>query len=189
MIAPDPTPNPAPAADVLVLTVGHSSHPLPRFLRILEAHGVRCLADVRRFPGSRRHPQFGAAALEAALLRQRIEYRHLVDLGGRRSPRADSPHAGLEHPAFRGYADHMDSPEFHAAVEQLLRLARAARTAIMCAEADWRQCHRRLLSDHLVSRGVAVVHLLDDRRREPHVLLPPAVVVDGRLAYPRVSLF
>ena len=177
------------AAEPLVLTVGHSSHALPRFLRILEAHGVRCLVDVRRFPGSRRHPQYGSAALEAALAGHGITYSHIVELGGRRSPSSDSAHAGLEHPAFRGYADHMGTPEFARGVGQLIALARGSRTAVMCAEADWRRCHRRLLSDHLFSIGAQVVHLLDDRRRESHVLLPPAVIVDGRLSYPRVGLF
>jgi uncharacterized protein (DUF488 family) len=173
----------------ILLTVGHSNHPIDTFLRTLQAHSVRTLVDVRRFPGSRRHPHFAQGRLSDALNASGIDYRHAASLGGHRLPVSGSRHIGLRVAAFRGYADHMETAEFEQAVADLLRVAEEVRTAVMCAEADWRRCHRRLLSDYVAARGIPVVHLLDDRRREPHVMLPPAVVENGRVAYPPGTLF
>lgn len=148
---------------MVVHTVGHSTRTADELLAILQAAGVRGVADVRRFPGSRRHPQFVRETLAARLALDGLAYDWLPALGGRRTARKDSPHTGWRVAAFRAYADHMESPEFAEGLEQLLALAAARPTAIMCAEAvPWR-CHRQLLADALVARGVTVLHLLGTR--------------------------
>lgn len=166
-----------------ILTVGHSSRSLEDFLGILRAHGVAHVADVRAFPRSRRHPHFDRDALAAALRGAGIAYAHLPELGGHRTPRPDSPHVALPAGAFRGYADHMDTPAFAAGVARLLALEPAGAVAAMCAEARPGECHRALLSDALVSQGVAVDHLLDAATRAPHVRHPLARLDGGRLVY------
>jgi uncharacterized protein (DUF488 family) len=152
-----------------ILTVGHSTHQAERFVSLLDAHGVKLLGDVRRFPGSRRHPQFNADALAATLADAGVGYEPMGDrLGGRRHGRPDSPHTGWRAAAFRAYADHMDTDEFHAGLEHLSELAKGRRTAIMCAEGDWRRCHRRLISDALAARDWRVLHILPDGTLEGH---------------------
>ena len=168
----------------MIFTVGHSIRPQNELIAILEEARVKLLVDVRRFPGSRRHPQFGKEALSAGLSAAGIAYRHEPDLGGRREPRPDSPHTAWRVAGFRGYADHMASPEFRAALERLT--APQLPTAVMCAEAVPWKCHRQLIADALVARGVEVVHLLGAGRRQPHVLNPAATIVgDGALVYAR----
>ncbi len=168
-----------------ILTIGHSTHPIERFIHLLRANGVALLADVRRFPGSRRHPQFNSAALEAALGEAGIGYARLGEaLGGRRRARVGSRHSGWRVAAFRGYADHMETPEFAAGLERLEALARARRTAFACAEADWRRCHRRLIADALAVRGWRVLHVLADGRTEEHALSEHAVARQEGLLYP-----
>jgi len=171
-----------------VFTLGHSTRSAEELIALLQEAGVELLVDVRRFPGSRRHPQFGREALSAALAAAGIEYRHAPDLGGRRSPRPGSPNTAWRVAAFRGYADYMDSPEFQAALSRLAAAAAERPTAILCAEAvPWR-CHRRLIADALVARGVPVVHLLAPGRREPHALHPDArALPGGRLVYPAAA--
>lgn len=167
-----------------IFTIGHSTRPLGEFLACLRAHGVRRLVDVRTFPGSRRHPQYGAAALADSLAAEGVEYVHLPALGGRRRPRPDSPNDAWRNQSFRGYADHMASAEFAAGLAELRRLGAAGPTAIMCAEAvPWR-CHRSLISDALIARGVAVVDIYSETVAKPHKLSPIAVVVDGEVCYP-----
>jgi uncharacterized protein (DUF488 family) len=140
---------------------------------------VRFLVDVRRYPGSRRHPWFAKEPLAAALAARGIEYQHEVDLGGRRAPRPDSPHRGLREPSFRAYADHMESAAFRDALGRVLALAARAPTCVLCAEAHPSRCHRRLIADALVARGARVVHLLERGRSAEHALAPEARVVDG----------
>ncbi|HEY7151044.1 MAG TPA: DUF488 domain-containing protein [Solirubrobacterales bacterium] len=136
---------------------------------LLSAHRVELVVDVRRFPGSRRNPQFNADTLAATLGDAGIAYEPLGDeLGGRRRGRADSPHTGWRVAAFRAYADHMDTDEFAAGLKRLEHLARERRTAIMCAEGDWRRCHRRLISDALSARGWRVLHIRPDGGTEVH---------------------
>ena len=151
---------------------------------MLTEHGIRVLVDVRRYPASRRHPQFGREALAASLIRAGIEYVHEPDLGGRRTARPDSQHTAWRVEAFRGYADHMESAEFAAALERLMRRAAGTPTAILCAEAvPWR-CHRRLISDALVARGIEVLHILGPGHAAPHELDANArVLPGGRLLY------
>jgi uncharacterized protein (DUF488 family) len=166
-----------------IYSVGHGTRPIEEFLDVLGAADVKTLADIRSAPGSRRHPQFGQAALAASLNAAGIEYVHLRGLGGRRDAAPDSPHVALQVDAFRGYADHMSTDEFAADYARLVRVARDGATAYMCAETLWWRCHRRLLSDRLTVDGWDVVHLLAPGKSEPHRLWEIARVVDGRLVY------
>lgn len=171
--------------DVSVLTVGHSTHSLERLVGLLRAAGVEAVADVRRHPGSRRMPWFGSEALRAGLEQAGIAYEHLPELGGRRSRAAGSPNGAWRVRAFQGYADHMATPEFAAGIERLKRLAGARRTALMCAEANWWQCHRRLVADALLARGLHVEHLARDGRLVVHELPEFARVQGTRVEYPQ----
>lgn len=144
---------------------------------------MRALADVRRFPGSRRHPHFGREQLEAFLRSHGVEYHWMPELGGRRRVRKDSHNTGWRVEAFRGYADYMETPEFAGAIRGLLEIASAMPTAIMCAEALWWQCHRRLISDWLVANGHTVLHISSPTQASPHKLAPPAHLVGGTLSY------
>ncbi len=166
-----------------LLTVGHSSRGFTDFLAILHAHGVAHVADVRAFPRSRRHPQYDGAALAAALREAGIACTHLPELGGHRTPRPDSPHVGLADGAFRGYADYMETAAFAAGLERLLALEPAGAVAAMCAEARPADCHRSMLADALVARGVAVEHLLDAATRAPHAMSPLVRREGARLVY------
>jgi uncharacterized protein (DUF488 family) len=166
-----------------IWSVGHGARPLGDFLGVLTEAGIVTLADVRSYPGSRRHPQFGNRSLEAALREIGIKYVHLAGLGGRREPRPDSPHRELRVAAFRGYADHMTSAEFAAEYARLTALARDSRAAIMCAETLWWRCHRRLIADRLTVDGWTVTHLLGPGKSETHVLWETARIVDGNLVY------
>ncbi|MFY9552469.1 MAG: DUF488 domain-containing protein, partial [Thermoanaerobaculia bacterium] len=144
----------------MLFTVGHSNRPLEDFVGILKAHGVERILDVRRYPVSRKWPHFDAAALEASLAGARIDYAGLPELGGRRKPREDSPHAAWREASFRGFADFMDTPEFAQALARASALAAEKPSALMCAEALPWKCHRQLIADAVVARGAEVVHLL-----------------------------
>jgi uncharacterized protein (DUF488 family) len=141
------------------------------------------VADVRRFPASRRHPHFSREILEPALGARAVDYVWLPTLGGRRSPRPDSANTGWRVAAFRGYADYMETREFGDALAELLQVARSRRTAIMCAESLWWQCHRRLIADALVALGHDVMHIMSRDDTTPHKLIPPASIRDGKLSY------
>lgn len=165
-----------------IYTIGHSTRSAEELVMLLREHGVTRLADVRRYPGSRRHPQFSRESLEATLPHHAIAYLHFEDLGGRRRPAKGSSNAAWENEQFRGYADYMATPEFHAAVDRLL--ATDDPTAVMCAEAvPWR-CHRNLLADELVRRGVEVIHILAAGSAQPHALNPMARIERDRVIYP-----
>ena len=166
-----------------IWTIGHSTRPIETFLAVLAAHGVETLIDVRRFPGSRRLPQFGSDALAAALAEHAIAYRWLPELGGRRTPDPASPNDAWQNDSFRAYADHLATEEFAQGLSSLLMIASGSRTAIMCAELLWWRCHRRLIADVLTSLGYEVRHIRDEGEAELHVLAPPARVVEGVLTY------
>lgn len=166
-----------------VWTIGHSTHSADTFLAILRAHSIEAIADVRRFPGSRRHPHFGAEALQALLAAAGIDYHGFPDLGGRRTPRPDSPNTAWRNAAFRGYADYMETPVFDGAMRKLQRLAVERRTAVMCAEAPWWHCHRALISDYLKVFGMDVLHIANVSSASLHPFTTAAHVVDGRLRY------
>src|SRR5918994_4489121 len=145
-------------------TVGHSTRSSEEFGKILEAHGIQVLVDVRMFPGSRRYPQFNKPALSESLENLRIKYKHEPRLGGRRTPRADSHNTAWRNASFRAYADHMETEDFRNGVEDLLELAATARVAVMCAEALWWRCHRSLISDYLKAAGHSVIHIIDQAK-------------------------
>jgi len=150
---------------------------------VLDAYDIELVADVRRFPGSRRLPQYASETLETSLAAHDIGYRWLPALGGRRRPDRDSANAGWRHPAFRGYADYVATEEFAEGLFELLMLGEGLRTVIVCAEVLWWRCHRRIIADVLVSIGCPVVHIRDARNAEPHRLAPPARMERGRLTY------
>jgi uncharacterized protein (DUF488 family) len=176
------------AATPRLLTVGHSSHTLDALAGLLRAHGVTQVADVRRWPRSRRHPHFDDDALAVELAPRGIHYAHLPELGGHRVPVAGSANDGWAEPAFNGYADHLASGEFARGLARLEGLAAGRPTAVMCAEGPWRRCHRRLLSDVVAVRGGAVAHITPDGALQPHVVTEFAVIEDGLPRYPAVQL-
>lgn len=166
-----------------LFTVGHSTRSLDELVAILRSHGVARIADVRRFPASRRHPHFARESLERSLPEAGIDYRWFPGLGGRRSRRQDSPHTAWRVKGFAAYADHLDSPEFEEAIGALVAWASERPAAVMCAEALPERCHRRLIADWLTARGDEVVHLLDETRSRPHEIPDFARVEGGRLIY------
>jgi uncharacterized protein (DUF488 family) len=152
-----------------IYTIGHSTHPAERFVRLARSHQLEVVCDVRRYPASRRNPQFNQPALREALGAVGIAYEPFGDeLGGRRRPRPGHGASPWRNPAFRGYAEYMETAEFGTGLERLERLAFEGRVAIMCAEGDWRRCHRRLISDALASRGWRVIHIRPDGALEEH---------------------
>jgi uncharacterized protein (DUF488 family) len=172
------------AAELTVLTLGHSTRTIEEFLAILKAHRVELLVDVRSIPKSRHVPQFNSDALAASLRGQGIEYVHLKSLGGRRHTKKDSINTGWRNASFRGYADYMATDEFRAGVEELMQLASAKRAAIMCAEAvPWR-CHRSLIGDALLVRGVNVQDIMSAASARSHEMTPFAQVNGLQISYP-----
>lgn len=169
----------------VIYTVGHSTRSFDELVELLRAHGVERLADVRTVPRSRTNPQFNRDTFGPGLRNRRIAYRHMQDLGGLRRARPDSVNTGWRNASFRGYADYMQTDEFRAALDELVRLAEEKTTAIMCAEAvPWR-CHRRLITDALLARGVSVADILNPGEARPAALSPHAVVrEDGTVIYP-----
>jgi len=168
----------------LVLTLGHSTRPIEDFVSLLQAHAVTRLVDVRSVPRSRRNPQFNVDSLPESLAPAGIAYTHLSGLGGLRRPRKDSPNAGWRNESFRGYADYMQTGEFLDNLEHLIEMARHERVAIMCAEAvPWR-CHRSLIADALLVRGVRVDEIVGAERVRAHALTPFARVEGTTITYP-----
>ena len=171
-----------------VFTIGHSTRSAEEFIALLRESDVDRVVDVRRFPFSRRYPHFNGESLAATLASAGIGYRHEPALGGRRGRRRDgapSPHTLWREEAFANYADYAETPEFRAAFEGVLRLAREHRPAVMCAEAVWWRCHRRIIADYLLSRGERVLHIMPDGRIAPAQRTPGARRRrDGTLAYP-----
>jgi uncharacterized protein (DUF488 family) len=151
---------------------------------LLGGHAIALVADVRSYPSSKRWPQFNQAELSASLARAGVEYRWIKRLGGRRSSkRKDSPHVAWQHPAFRSYADYMESDDFAAGLEELVEAAATMRVAYMCSEGLWWRCHRRIISDVLTIRGWHVEHIMPDGKLKPHVLAPFARIENGKIIY------
>ena len=170
-----------------IVTIGHSTRPIEEFIELLQQHGVERLVDIRTIPRSRRNPQFNSQALAKSLEREGVAYVHLKELGGLRHPRRDSINTGWRNLSFRGYADYMQTTEFEKALGLLLQYCREKRCAVMCAEAvPWR-CHRSLLADGLLARGIPVEHILSGNRREVHKLTPFGRIQDTRVVYPRAG--
>jgi uncharacterized protein (DUF488 family) len=171
---------------VTLYTIGHSTRPIEAFLALLARSEIARLVDVRAFPGSRRHPHFSLDALAETLRRAGIAYLHRPSLGGRRRLPANAPPSAWRNESFQAYALYMRTPEFHAALDELITLGAETRTVIMCSEAlPWR-CHRSLISDALIARGITVEHILD-AGVSPHTLTSFAVVHEGEVAYPAPS--
>ena len=170
-------------APVSVYTIGHSTRSSDEFSQILLGHKIKCLADVRSFPGSRRYPQFNQGQLAESLALLGMKYHHLPALGGRRPPLPNSKSTAWKNSSFRAYADYMESEDFREGIDHLLDIARAERTAIMCAEAVWWRCHRGLIADYLKALGAEVIHIVDAKRSEKHPYTSAARIIDGELSY------
>ncbi len=164
-------------------TVGHSTRAQEQLIELLRRNGIQALADVRRYPASKRYPHFNREALERSLPVAGIDYVWMPELGGRRVPRKDSTNTAWRNAGFRGYADYMETAAFQDAIDALLQRARDRRIAIMCAEQAWQQCHRGLISDYLKARGVEVTHIVDPGRVEPHPWTAAARIANGKLSY------
>jgi uncharacterized protein (DUF488 family) len=168
----------------LVCTIGHSDRPLEQFIGLLCSNGIDCVLDVRTVPRSRHNPQFNKDTLPASLAHAGISYRHIAGLGGLRRAHAGSPNTGWRNASFRGYADYMQSAEFAENLETVTTLAHTGHCALMCAEAvPWR-CHRSMIADALVVRGVPVEHIIGATARKLHVLTPFAQVRGTGITYP-----
>ncbi|MGB8705306.1 MAG: DUF488 domain-containing protein [Gillisia sp.] len=167
----------------ILYTVGHSTHSLEDFVDILQSFFIEQVVDVRRFPGSRKFPQFNKEALEKSLTENKIEYQHLEILGGRRKTMPDSKNTSWRNDSFKGYADYMDTPEFKKGAEELSRIAQTNRIAIMCSEAVWWRCHRSMVSDYFKAKGWKVIHIMGKGNEQEHPFTQPAKVVDGKLSY------
>lgn len=168
-----------------IFTIGHSNHPLDRFLALLAQHQIEAVADIRRFPGSRKHPHFNQENLATALHEAGVEYHWIEALGGRRRKQQDdSPNLGLRNESFRHYADYMLTEEFQEGMHELRELAKKKRTAFMCAEGLFWQCHRRLVSDYLLANEITVQHIMPNGELRPHTITEGAKTDNGKVAYP-----
>src|SRR5215467_3019162 len=167
-----------------IWTIGHSTRTIDEFISLLKANGIKVLADVRAWPGSKRYPQFNKDTLAESLRAHGIRYEHFPELGGKRKTRPDSRNTAWRNASFRGYADYMETEQFQKGIERLLDLAKeAGPTAIMCAEAVWWRCHRSLIADYLKVREIEVLHVLGANKVEPHPYTSAAHVVEGTLSY------
>ncbi|SDC11072.1 DUF488 domain-containing protein [Niabella drilacis] len=178
-----------PSMQHTIYTIGHSTHPLGVFIKMLESFNIGLLADIRRFPGSRKYPQFNREPLAAALQQAGIRYVHIEDLGGRRKARPGSENSRWRNEAFRGYADYMETDAFKIAMDALEVRALEQPTVYMCAEAVWWRCHRALVSDYLKAKGWTVLHIMGVGKAEEHPYTAPARIYDGRVFYADENLF
>lgn len=169
-----------------LLTIGHSTHPFDVFVGLLGRHDIKLVADIRRFPGSRKFPHFGRDNLATSLPKGAIGYRWFEALGGRRQSKGEtsSENLGLRNESFRSYADYMATEPFRVGIRELLEEAQTKRTAYMCSEGLYWRCHRRLVSDYLVTEGVHVQHIMPNGELRPHTMTEGTKVVDGKVTYP-----
>ena len=175
---------PTAESSPIVMTIGHSTRTLDEFIRLLQAHGVSRVVDVRTVPRSRHNPQFNKASLPRALKKAGLGYVHMPGLGGLRHAKRDSLNVGWRNTSFRGYADYMQTPEFEQSLEELIQLANRERVALMCAEAvPWR-CHRSLIADALLVHGIRTEDIMSPTRRQVHTLTPFAKVRGITITYP-----
>jgi uncharacterized protein (DUF488 family) len=166
-----------------IFTIGHSTRSLDEFLALLNSFQIEIVADIRSFPGSRKFPQFNKETLEITLPQNNVEYIHIKNLGGRRKVNPDSTNTSWRHPAFRGYADFMETPVFVEGIKELEQIALTKRTAFMCSEAVWWRCHRSMVSDYLKVAGWKVMHIMALGKAEEHPYTQPAKIVDDELTY------
>lgn len=172
----------------LVWTIGHSTRTFEHFTSMLQSFHIEIVPDIRSFPGSRRYPHFNKEALEILLPDKGINYVHLKKLGGRRPVQPGSKNTVWKHPAFRGYADYMETDDFKEGIRQLEEIAVNERTAYMCSEAVWWRCHRALVSDHLKVNGWRVYHIMEIGKEEEHPYTKPAKIIHGKLSYEKDDL-
>ncbi|HTN06749.1 DUF488 domain-containing protein [Agriterribacter sp.] len=169
--------------DKCIWTIGHSTHPFEEFTAMLQSFRIELVADIRSFPGSRKFPQFNKETLQITLPQNHIQYIHLKELGGRRKVNAGSKNTAWKHPAFRGYADYMETDTFKNGIMTLEKIAAQQRTAYMCSEAVWWRCHRSMVSDYLKAGGWKVWHIMGIEKAEEHPYTTPATIVHGALSY------
>jgi uncharacterized protein (DUF488 family) len=168
-----------------IFTIGHSNRPIDAFVALLQREGINAVADIRKHPGSRHNPQYNAKALTQALDVAGILYRHIPALGGMRDKSEEpSPNTHWQVGAFRNYADYAMTSGFRDGLRELMALAERHTAAIMCAEADWHHCHRRIVTDYLLAAGVDVHHILDSGVEEAAFHDTATIEPDGRIIYP-----
>jgi len=172
-----------PADPATIWTIGHSTRTLEEFLGLLGEYRIEAIADVRRYPGSRRYPYFASVAMAQSLPARGIAYQWMPKLGGRRKVQPGSPNTAWRNASFQGYADYTATAEFADGLAELLKLAASKRTAMMCAEVVWWRCHRSIVSDVLKLRGIEVIHIIDATHTTVHPYTSPARIVEGRLSY------
>jgi uncharacterized protein (DUF488 family) len=172
-----------------IWTIGHSNHSADVFINILQSFRIELLLDVRRFPGSRKFPQFNKETLQTLLLENNIHYIHMEALGGRRTPLKNSINTAWRNMAFRGYADYTETPHFKNAISELVHFASNKRTAYMCSEAVWWSCHRSMISDYLKIAGWTVMHIFGVGKAQEHPYTSVARVINGKLNYTATDLF
>lgn len=168
---------------VTIYTVGHSTPTIEVFLSMLESFDIKTIVDIRRFPGSRKFPQFNQDNLKIALEEAGMQYISMLDLGGRRKPNNDSKNTIWKNESFRGYADYMETAAFENAVLKLEEIATKYTTAYMCSEALWYRCHRAMVSDYLKAKGWNVLHIMNIAKVQQHKYTEPARIVDGKIYY------
>ena len=167
----------------IIYTIGHSTHSFAEFLTMLQSYNIQLVVDIRSLPGSRKYPQFNKENLAEVLPENKIQYLHLVDLGGRRKVKKDSKNNRWRSDAFKGYADYMETENFKNAIDHLEKIALKHNTAYMCAEAVWWRCHRSMVSDYLKLKGWKVLHILSKNKMEEHPYTQPARIINNELSY------
>lgn len=167
----------------VIYTIGHSTHDIEVFLEMLSSFHIDIVVDVRRFPGSRKYPQYNVEPLRAALQSKHIQYAHLEELGGRRKVAPDSKNTRWRNASFQGYADYMETESFHEGIAELVELAANKKVAYMCSEAVWWRCHRSMISDYLKAQGWTVMHIMGVGKAEEHKFTSPAIVENCRVSY------
>lgn len=166
-----------------IWTIGHSNRDIAEFVLLLKENAIESLVDVRRFPGSRKWPEYNHENLASTLREEAIAYTHMLDLGGRRKPAADSKNIAWRNASFRAYADYTETSTFRKALELLMRMANEAKIAIMCSEAEWWRCHRAIISDYLKAAGWTVLHIMASKKSQEHPYTSAAMLVDDTISY------
>ncbi len=166
-----------------IYTIGHSTHTIDVFLAMLSSFDIKLVVDIRRFPSSRKFPQFDLENLKHSLEDKGISYLHMADLGGRRKVKEDTKNTRWNNASFRGYADYMETEEFNTAVIELERIAVKQPTAYMCSEAVWWRCHRSMVSDYLKAKGWEVRHIMGIGKSQEHPYTSPARIIDDNVVY------
>ena len=171
------------AATKEIWTIGHSTRTIKDFVAMVQSFNIEMVVDVRHFPGSRKFPQFNKEVLAESLQMNKIKYQHMIELGGRRKLNKYSENTAWRHPAFRSYADYMETEDFHKGIGSLTKIAEVQRTAYMCSEAVWWSCHRSMISDVIKLAGWRVMHIMGISKAEEHPYTSPAQIINGKLSY------